>query len=398
VGTIRAFKRENVYIEKAFEKVDANAQAIWYTWCFNEWFSVRLGVIGTVFSVATAWLIVSLGIDSALAGFALSFTLQYTDSVVQMLKRYANVFGMNAMERISEYRNMVVEDEQGAVVPASWPSPGRIEIANLVASYAPDLPPVLKGVTCSINGGERIGIVGRTGAGKSSLAQAIFCFVDAQEGSIHIDGIEISTIKLQDLRRSLAIIPQDPVLFNGTIRSNLDPFDEYSDLELRSALDHVCLGPSELPEDFSALISGAVNPHSNITAHASNQSQPLTLTTPVSASGANLSQGQRQLLSLARAILTRPKLLILDEATSAVDKATNTLIQRSIRTNFAHSTILVLAHRLSTIIDFDKIMVIRDGTCVEFGRQEELLQVQDGEFRRAFESSARGSDGGGLKT
>ncbi len=205
--TIRAFKRENVYIEKAFEKVDANAQAIWYTWCFNEWFFVRLGVIGTFFSVATAWLIVSLGIDSALAGFALSFTLQYTDSVVQMLKRYANVFGMNAMERISEYRNMVVEDEQGAVVPASWPSTGRIEIANLVASYAPDLPPVLKGVTCSINGGERIGIVGRTGAGKSSLAQAIFCFVDAQEGSIHIDGIEISTIKLQDLRRRLAIIP-----------------------------------------------------------------------------------------------------------------------------------------------------------------------------------------------
>jgi ABC-type multidrug transport system fused ATPase/permease subunit len=132
-----------------------------------------------------------------------------------------------------------------------------------------------------------------------------------------------------------------------------------------------------------------------MTAHASNQSQPLTLTTPVSASGANLPQGQRQLLSLARAILTRPKLLIFDEAMSAVDKATDTLI---IRTNFAHSTILVIAHRLSTIIDFDKIMVIRDGTCVEFGRQEELLQVQDGEFRRAFESSARGSDGGGLKT
>ncbi|KAF2422732.1 putative ABC bile acid transporter [Tothia fuscella] len=377
IGTIRAFQREKAYIDKAFEKIDANARTIWYTWCFNAWFSLRLGVLGTLFSIATAWLIVSLRVEPALAGFALSFTLQYTESVVQMLKRYTDAeLGMNAMERITEYSEMEVEDDSGDVVPASWPSTGSMEIKNLAASYAPDLPPVLKGITCSINGGERIGIVGRTGAGKSSLAQAIFRFLEAQEGSIHIDGIDISTVKLYDLRRRLAIIPQDPVLFNGTIRSNLDPFDEYGDLELQTALELICLGPPEQTKEMTQA------------AKMSHQTQTLTLDSSVSASGANLSQGQRQLLSLARAILIRPKLLILDEATSAVDKATDNLIQQSIRANFAHSTILVIAHRLSTVIDFDKIMVIRDGACVEFGRPEELMGIRDGEFKRIVECSA----------
>jgi ABC-type multidrug transport system fused ATPase/permease subunit len=260
---------------------------------------------------------------------------------------------MNSCERVVEYCNLSIEDQSGIDAPAAWPQEGRLSVKDLVVGYAPDLPPVLKGLSFSVDKNQRVGIVGRTGAGKSSLTLALFRFLEAREGSIHIDGLNISKIKLHDLRSRLAIIPQDPVLFSGTVRSNLDAFDEYTDAELYDALERVHL--------------------TSTTSRTSDPNLFPSLGSPISSGGLNLSQGQRQLLCLARAIIRRPKIMVLDEATSAVDMETDTLIQRSIREEFKDSTLLVIAHRLSTVRDFDRILVLGDGKVMEEGSPEELV-------------------------
>lgn len=230
--------------------------------------------------------------------------------------------------------------------------------------------------------------MGRTGAGKSSLTLALFRFLEARAGSIHIDGLDISKIKLHDLRSRLAIIPQDPVLFSGTVRSNLDPFDKHSDAELRDSLERVHLiggtdGTATPTTDGSAAGGGgAANNNANANVFAD-------LHSPISEGGLNLSQGQRQLLCLARAIVARPKVMVLDEATSAVDMATDARIQRSIREEFTASTLLVIAHRLSTIADFDRILVLSDGVVAEYGSPRELWERDGGRgvFRGMCEES-----------
>lgn len=253
----------------------------------------------------------------------------------------------------------------------------------MVVGYAPDLPPVLKGLTFGVKRNERIGVVGRTGAGKSSLTLALFRFLEARSGTIHIDGLDISKIKLHDLRSRLAIIPQDPVLFSGTVRSNLDPFDKHTDAELRDSLERVHLirgtDGTVTPLPASSANSDA--------AVAGNANVFNDLTSPISEGGLNLSQGQRQLLCLARAIVARPRLMFLDEATSAVDMATDALIQRSIREEFTDTTLLVIAHRLSTIADFDRILVLSDGKVAEYGSPRELWELHGGMFRGMCEES-----------
>jgi ABC-type multidrug transport system fused ATPase/permease subunit len=229
---------------------------------------------------------------------------------------------------------------------------------------------------------------------------ALFRFLEARKGSITIDGVDISTIKLHDLRTRLAIIPQDPVLFSGTIRSNLDPFDQFTDFQLKEALQRVHLIPSTdttpvpEPEVTAESSTAATEEPSSASSATATEEAPkentnifLSLTSPISSSGANLSQGQKQLLCLARAILSRPKLLLLDEATSAVDKKTDTLIQRSIREEFANTTLLVIAHRLSTVMDFDRILVMKDGVAAEFGEPRELLGIEGGVFKGMVERS-----------
>lgn len=224
------------------------------------------------------------------------------------------------------------------------------------------------------------------------MSLALFRFLEARRGSVVIDGVDISKIKLHDLRTRLAIIPQDPVLFSGTIRSNLDPFNQFSDFQVREALQRVHLIPSTdntpVPEldasgesSATAVGSSATSVTAAEPANKENTNIFLSLTSPISSSGANISQGQKQLLCLARAILSRPKLLLLDEATSAVDKKTDTLIQRSIREEFANTTLLVIAHRLSTVMDFDRILVMKDGVAAEYGTPKELLDIEDGVFK-----------------
>ena len=298
---------------------------------------------------------------------------------------------MNAMERIVEYSRIPVESQQGTVVPARWPTEGRLQVEGLVAGYAPDLPPVLKGLSFEVTSNQRIGVIGRTGAGKSSLTLALFRFLEAREGKIVIDGIDISKMQLHDLRSRLAIIPQDPVLFSGTVRSNLDAFDEHGDAELYDALErvHLIRGTGNVSRGEAASAAATTDAPSSLGSSDVNSNIFSNLSSRISEGGLNLSQGQRQLLCLARAIVSRPKIMLLDEATSAVDMATDVLIQRSIREEFEESTLLVIAHRLSTIADFDRILVMSDGKAVEFDTPRNLLAVRGAFWEMVAQSEDR---------
>ena len=349
----------------------------------------RLNVIGAIFSILVAIVVVSSrGVDASLAGFALSFALQYSSAITWTIRQYTSVeLAMNAMERVVEYSKIPIEKQEGPDVPAAWPTEGQLQVEGLVAGYAPDLPPVLKGLSFSVRKNQRVGVVGRTGAGKSSLTLAMFRFLEAREGSIVIDGVDISKINLQALRSRLAIIPQDPVLFSGTVRSNLDPFEEHGDVELYDALERVHLIRGTGNESRNASSSGVdTDEPSSRAVLDSNTNIFSSLSSRISEAGLNLSQGQRQLLCLARAIVSRPKIMFLDEATSAVDKATDVLLQRSIREEFWDSTLIVIAHRLSTIADFDMILVMSDGQAVEYDTPRNLL-AQKGVFWGMMEQS-----------
>ncbi|CAI7663380.1 unnamed protein product [Penicillium glandicola] len=396
--TIRAFSKPDTYIEIMYNKINRHAQAWWTLWLFNRWLSFRMNIVGAIFSTVTAGLVVYLpGISASLAGFALSFALQYNSAITMALRQYANIeLNMNATERVIEYSNIEIENQGGADAPAAWPTEGHLEVHDLVVGYAPDLPPVLNGLSFSVEKNQRVGVVGRTGAGKSSLTLALFRFLEARSGQIFIDGLDVSKIKLHDLRSRLAIIPQDPVLFSGTVRSNLDPFDEYSDTELYDALARVHL-ISEADDDELTLTSRTATPRQPSENGTTTPSTPqktnanvfTSLSATISEGGLNLSQGQRQLLCLARAIVARPKIMVLDEATSAVDMETDALIQTSIRAEFGRNatTLLVIAHRLSTIADFDRILVMDAGKAAEFGAPRDLMAIEGGVFKNLVENS-----------
>ncbi|KAF3387432.1 ATP-dependent bile acid permease [Penicillium rolfsii] len=399
--TIRAFSKSETFIEIIYGKINAHAQAWWTMWLFNRWLGIRMNLVGAVFSTLTAALVVSLpGISASLAGFALSFALQCNTAIAFVLRQYANIeLNMNATERVIEYSKIELENQGGVDAPAAWPTEGRLEVNGLVVGYAPELPPILKGLSFTVEKNQRVGVVGRTGAGKSSLTLALFRFLEAREGQILIDGLDVSKIKLHDLRSRLAIIPQDPVLFSGTVRSNLDPFDEYGDSELKDALARVHLISTSAEDDEATLTSQAATPAQSsvngattpdtMTAQQANTNIFTSLSAPISEGGLNLSQGQRQLLCLARAIVARPKIMVLDEATSAVDMETDALIQQSIRTEFGRNatTLLVIAHRLSTIADFDRILVMDAGKAVEFGSPKDLMGIENGVFKDLVDNS-----------
>lgn len=366
--TIRAYGKPEIYIEQMQHLVDGHARAYWHQWLLTRWLATRINIIGSIFTTCVAVLVTSQnGADAPAAGFAIGSTIQLNSAMSTLTRVYTGLeLDLNCVDRILEYSDVESEQYDGIDPPAAWPSEGRLDINDLAVKYATDLPPVLSGLNIAVEGNQRVGVVGRTGAGKSSLALALFRFLEASQGQILIDGVDISTISLNQLRSRLAIIPQKPVLFSGTVRSNLDPFQEHDDTELLSA-----------PGQVRCTTSTAKLPS-------------LELENPISEGGLNLSQGQRQLLCLARAIVSNPKILILDEATSSVDHATDEKIQQELRARFGHgsSTLIVIAHRLSTIADFDHILVLDRGMAVEIGPPRDLMNIENGIFRAMVENDA----------
>ncbi|KAJ3541459.1 hypothetical protein NM208_g4600 [Fusarium decemcellulare] len=375
ISTIRAFRKAQTYLAQMHSNLDAWAMTTFYIALANRWMSFRMALIAALFSIAVGVVIIVSPIDAALAGLALSFVLDFSESLRWTIRCYGDMeLEMNSMERVVEYMTLKTEPLSGERPSAAWPTSGTLELKNLEVGYAPTLPPVLKGLSFKINHNERIGVVGRTGAGKSSLTLALFRFLEARSGSIIIDGIDISKIRLSDLRSRLSIIPQSPILFSGTVRSNLDPFGQHTDAELYECLARVHLINNDLDQ-----------PDAFPTINSTNMF--LDLSSPISESGGNLSQGQQQLLCIARALLANSRIIVLDEATSAIDIVTDTLIQRSIREWFTDRTLIVIAHRLSTVADFDKILVLDNGQVVEFGTPRELW-YKEGAFRNMCESTS----------
>nr|QNH67890.1 ATP-binding cassette transporter subfamily C member 4 X7 [Brachionus rotundiformis] len=295
----------------------------------------------------------NLGLKSGQIGLLMVYLFQLFDLFqwcVVLSTMVENL--MTSIERIVEYTNIPSEPlKEGKIEPPiNWPTSGEIKFENVSLSYDKNLPNVLKGISLNINSGEKIGIVGRTGAGKSSFFQAIFRMYEPK-GKIFIDGVDITQLSLNNLRTKLTIIPQEPVLFSGTLRLNLDPFGKYSDQEIWSAIESVSLKNSV-------------------------QSMNSGLDSLITTGGTNLSVGQKQLICLARAILKKTKILIIDEATANVDYNTDAIIQRTIRDQFKDCTVLTIAHRLATVVDSDRILCLSEGNIINFGVPKELLSDQ----------------------
>ena len=305
------------------------------------------------------------------------------------------MFGIFEVERCLEYSRL--KSEAPEIIsehrpPQAWPQDGEIKFEHYSTKYRPELDLVLKDINIDIKPREKIGIVGRTGAGKSSITLALFRIIEAFEGDINIDGIKTDTIGLYDLRHKLSIIPQDSQVFEGTIRSNLDPNDEYSDdqiwkaLELSHLKDHVEKmyaerDVEESNDDSNGSTSLQQQPR-DVVHEAEKDRVETPLDVKITEGGTNLSIGQRQLMCLGRVLLklNYSNILVLDEATAAVDVETDQILQQTIRTEFKDKTIITIAHRLNTILDSDRILVLEKGQVAEFDTPQELLKRKDSLF------------------
>uniref|UniRef100_A0A5F8HF53 Multidrug resistance-associated protein 1 n=1 Tax=Monodelphis domestica TaxID=13616 RepID=A0A5F8HF53_MONDO len=355
VSVIRAFEEQQRFIRQSDLKVDENQKAYYPSIVANRWLAVRLECVGNciVLFAALFSVISRHSLSPGLVGLSVSYSLQVT-TYLNWLVRMSSEMETNivAVERLKEYSETEKEAPwciEEAAPPTNWPQQGRVEFRDFSLRYREDLDLVLKHVNVTIEGGEKVGIVGRTGAGKSSLTLGLFRINESAGGEIIIDGINIAKIGLHHLRFKITIIPQDPVLFSGSLRMNLDPFDQYSDEDIWTSLElaHLKNFVSSLPDKLN---------------HECTEG------------GENLSVGQRQLVCLARALLRKTKILVLDEATAAVDLETDNLIQSTIRTQFDDCTVLTIAHRLNTILDYTRVIVLDKGEIVECDSPPVLLQ------------------------
>ncbi|KAF5828550.1 P-loop containing nucleoside triphosphate hydrolase protein [Dunaliella salina] len=347
--TIRAFKKQPMFLQKNRANLDHSNRAYWPIQVVNRWLSVRLEMMGAfIVFVTTLCVAVLLPANPGISGLAITSAL-----------------------------NLTGWEEAPALLPDSglppdWPSEGVIEARALTVKYRPELPAVLKGLSFSVRGKEKVGVCGRTGCGKSTLMITLYRLVEPTSGFIFVDGIDITTLGLADLRSRLSLVPQDPVIFSGTIRSNLDPFaTAASDAHIWEALARAGM------DSFVAGLDGGLN-------------------APIQEGGANLSTGQRQLLCMARALLRASRILVLDEATSNVDNTTDALIQRTIRSAFSQCTVLTIAHRLHTIIDSDRVLLLEGGMLKEFDTPHALMATPGSSFRALVEETT-GAGGPGAQ-
>uniref|UniRef100_A0A8C1FUZ7 Multidrug resistance-associated protein 1 n=1 Tax=Cyprinus carpio carpio TaxID=630221 RepID=A0A8C1FUZ7_CYPCA len=366
-SVIRAFGEQQRFIRESDGRVDHNQTAYFPSIVANRWLAVRLEFVGNCI-VTFAALFAVMARDSlspGIMGLSISYALQVTTSLNWLVRMSSEVeTNIVAVEKVKEYGDTEKEAEwrlEHSTLPAGWPTTGHIEIRNFGLRYREDLELAISDISVNIEGGEKVGIVGRTGAGKSSLTLGLFRIIEAAQGEICIDGVNIAKLGLHELRSRITIIPQDPVLFSGSLRMNLDPFDGYTDEEVWRALELAHL------KNF---VSGL----------------PDKLNHECSEGGENLSLGQRQLVCLARALLRKTKILVLDEATAAVDLETDNLIQSTIRTQFEDCTVLTIAHRLNTIMDYTRVLVLDKGHMAEFGSPSNLIAKKGIFYKMAKDS------------
>ena len=346
ISTVLAFGKSNFVTTQNANLIDNHMRFNFAQMSCNRWLGVRLDFYGGAIVLVTALFVVwTRGeIPVGVAGLALSTAIQLTSSLGGIVRLTAMLENsLNSVERVNEYTEIESENIVGQSVAQSWPSSGAITYESVTAYYRPymDTEPVLNDLSFSIKGGEKIGIIGRTGAGKTSLVMTLFRILEISKGQISIDGINIAMLSLKQLRRVLGIIPQEPIVFEGTVKANIDPFDSHSDEEVRAALRaaHLTIGL-----DHQLVVGGK-----------------------------NLSAGQRQQICLARVILRKSKILVLDEATSSLDVVTDNLVLDTIRTVFKESTVLTIAHRLHTVADSDKLIVLDKGRLAEMGSPKNLI-------------------------
>lgn len=353
-SVIRAYGRHSAFVLMSDTKVDENQKSYYPGIVSNRWLGVRIEFIGNCIVLFAAMFAVTRkqSLTAGLVGLSVSYALQVTMSLNWMVRMTSDLeSNIVAVERVKEYSETKpeapweVEDKKPS---PNWPVEGNVQFQNYSVRYREGLDLVLKNLTLSVKGGEKIGIVGRTGAGKSSMTLCLFRLLEAAAGEITIDEVKIAEIGLHDLRSKLTIIPQEPVLFSGTLRMNLDPFEQCSDDELWKALEQSHL-------------------------HKFVRNQPAKLELECTEGGENLSVGQRQLVCLARALLRKTRILVLDEATAAIDLETDDLIQSTIRTQFEDCTVFTIAHRLNTIMDYTRVLVLDKGQVAEFDTPTSLI-------------------------
>jgi ABC-type multidrug transport system fused ATPase/permease subunit len=386
VAVIRAFGASTVALAQMMKLSDTNIMCFAWTWTVNRWLSSRFNVLSSIMVGVTAMAMLMAGASASIAGFSLAFAGTIMHDLLFVVRRFVQLEqSMVALERIKEYTEVSQEAPEFVEPrpPASWPADGAISVDNLVIRYAPDLPDVLHGISFEVAPREKVGVVGATGCGKSTLALSFFRFVEATGGSITIDGLDIAKIGLTDLRSRIMIIPQDPTILSGTLRSTLDVFDEYEDGEIYEALRRVHLikaGEEVGAQPSASTEDGEVVRNANVFTD---------LSYPVTEGGDNFSSGEKQLICMARAILRRNKVLFMDEATASIDYETDELISTTIRAEFSDSTIITIAHRIHTIIDFDKVLVMHRGTIAEYASPAELLRDTKSRFYALCRATGR---------
>lgn len=363
-ATIRAFDQQQRFYCSNLDLIDNHSRPWFHNVSAMEWLSFRLNLLSNFVFAFSLVLLVSLPegvISPSIAGLAVTYGINLNVLQASVIWNICNAENkMISIERVLQYSSITSEAPlvlEESRPPNKWPEVGVICFKDLQIRYAEHLPSVLKNINCTFPGRKKVGVVGRTGSGKSTLIQAIFRIVEPREGSIIIDDVDISKIGLQDLRSRLSIIPQDPTMFEGTVRGNLDPLGQYSDYEIWEALEKCQLGDLVRAKDEK-------------------------LDSPVVENGENWSVGQKQLFCLGRALLKKSRILVLDEATASVDSATDGVIQKIISQEFKDRTVVTIAHRIHTVIDSDLVLVLSDGRVAEFDTPARLLEREESFFSK----------------
>ncbi|TIA94369.1 hypothetical protein E3P81_00118 [Wallemia ichthyophaga] len=372
VVSIRAYAATNRFQNRVFELLDENNAGFLMLWYTNRWLSLRIDVAAAMISLTTAiFLLLDKSISPSMAGFALSYAITFNEAALWVVRLSAQTeINLNSVERIGEYLDLEPEqkEDEGEIPGPEWPSENSyIDIRSLSVRYSPELRRVLDNVSFVVKPGEKVGICGRTGSGKSTLVLCLNRILELESGLISIDGNDISELKLEALRSRMTTIPQEAQLFGGTLRENLDPFDEFTDDEIWEVLKRVKLASSM---DLSVT---SLSESANI-----DRTSIKSLNEKVAQSGKNFSAGQRQLLALARGLLklshAKSNILLLDESTANLDSHSDEIIQRALRYDMDNVTILCVAHRLRTIADYDKILVLDAGRVVEYDTPANLYK------------------------